>query len=125
MARGGTPQGAIVGANRLVCLADTASAAHRDSLEYLEPVLQAYRAMGILERPTQTSPLLDELTGQVCLVGSPGAVVKQVEAYVAAGVTHLQLRVAPGRMPTEMIERTIRLAGEHVVPRFCGQKEAA
>jgi len=46
--------------------------------------------------------------------------IKQVagllERYAAAGVTHLQLRVAPAGLPSSVVEQTISLLGEHVLP---------
>jgi hypothetical protein len=45
-------------------------------------------------------------------------VTAQIEAYARAGVTDLALRVSPSAMPPALVERTIRLAGERVLPRF-------
>ncbi len=46
------------------------------------------------------------------------SVVPRVEAYAAAGVTDLVLRVAPGDMPPDLVARTITLAGQQILPRF-------
>ena len=62
--------------------------------------------------------LLPLFAEAVCLVGSPETVIPTIEAYEAAGVTDLALRVSPSSMPPALVERTIRLAGEQVLPHF-------
>jgi alkanesulfonate monooxygenase SsuD/methylene tetrahydromethanopterin reductase-like flavin-dependent oxidoreductase (luciferase family) len=53
---------------------------------------------------------------EVCLIGAPDTVLRQLERYAAAGVTDVQFRVAPGDLPTALIARTIRLLGAEVLP---------
>ncbi len=52
------------------------------------------------------------------MIGSPDDVSAQLEAYVAAGVTDVALRIAPSDIPLEIARRSIDLAGEHVIPRI-------
>ena len=42
----------------------------------------------------------------------------RLEAYAAAGVTHVQARVRPELVPHGVATRTIELLGEHVIPAF-------
>ncbi|WP_296604335.1 LLM class flavin-dependent oxidoreductase [Nocardioides sp.] len=75
------------------------------------------------------APALDYYTGrgawvgadgpaavELPLVGSPAEVAAAVARYARAGVTSLQLRVAPVGTPAEIAHRTISLVGDHVVP---------
>ena len=41
-----------------------------------------------------------------------------MERYVEAGVTQFNLRVSMGDMPVALVERTIKLLGEEVLPQF-------
>jgi hypothetical protein len=41
-----------------------------------------------------------------------------LEAYAAAGVTDVALRVAMSDIPLNIARRSITLAGEHIIPRF-------
>ena len=41
-----------------------------------------------------------------------------MQRYVEAGVNQFNCRVSMGDMPIEMVERTVRLLGEEVLPRF-------
>jgi alkanesulfonate monooxygenase SsuD/methylene tetrahydromethanopterin reductase-like flavin-dependent oxidoreductase (luciferase family) len=109
--------------NRLCCLAPTPEQARREGGEYVERVLQRYAGYGGLrtasgETVKAGQPVLDVVADQHCLVGSPETVAARLEDYARAGVTHMQLRVAPGDMPTELIARSITLAGEQILPRL-------
>ncbi len=50
------------------------------------------------------------------LVGSPAQVVESVRRYAEAGVTSVQLRVAPQGTPPEVARRTVELVGAEVLP---------
>jgi alkanesulfonate monooxygenase SsuD/methylene tetrahydromethanopterin reductase-like flavin-dependent oxidoreductase (luciferase family) len=133
LARLGRPVGpARVSVNRLACLADSPERAWSEGGRYVEGVLEQYAAMGGLPSPERaeqvgapafpavsgSTPLLAALGASLCLLGSPDMVVQQLGAYTDAGVTDVQLRVAPADMPLELVARTITLAGEHVLPHF-------
>lgn len=120
---GRDPQSAIVSVNRLCVLDDEHARAEAVGGPYVERVLDLYARIGALVDPAGTrlppgEPLLPRVRDDVCLLGSPETVAVELERYVAAGVTHVQLRVAPGDMPADLVARTIRLAGERLLPRF-------
>jgi alkanesulfonate monooxygenase SsuD/methylene tetrahydromethanopterin reductase-like flavin-dependent oxidoreductase (luciferase family) len=122
-ALGKDARAATVSANRATCLAPTDAAALQDGREYVERVMRRYAAQGSLKladghvvRPDE--PVLELTREEHCLVGSPETVCARIQDYADLGVTHVQLRVAPGDMPTELVAQTIRLAGEAVLPRF-------
>jgi alkanesulfonate monooxygenase SsuD/methylene tetrahydromethanopterin reductase-like flavin-dependent oxidoreductase (luciferase family) len=114
------PAAASIVVNRLCCVADTLEEVYAEGGPFVERTLRHYAAMGSLgvASPPGTGPALDAARGEVALVGTPEMVAEQVEQYVAAGVTHLQLRVAPSDMPAAVAERTVALVGEQVLPRF-------
>src|SRR4051794_7731622 len=123
VSEGKDPAAARVAVNRLCAVAPTPEAARREGGEYVERILQRYASYGGLFtrdgeplRPGQ--PLLDTVANQHCLVGSPETVCAQLADYARAGVTHVQLRVAPGDMPAALVAQTITLAGEEILPRL-------
>ncbi len=108
-----------VAINRLCFLAESAEKAIEQGRPYVTKVLRAYASRGALGPHQPEDPrLLENTLGDVCLVGTPEAVCQQLEGYAAAGVTRLELRVAPGDMPLELVQRTVKLVGERVIPRF-------
>jgi alkanesulfonate monooxygenase SsuD/methylene tetrahydromethanopterin reductase-like flavin-dependent oxidoreductase (luciferase family) len=120
---GKDPAAGRVAANRMTVIAETPERALVDGAPYMESILQTYVAMGGLKAPGGEEirlgmTLLPLFQQAICLVGSPETVIPQVEAYAAAGVTDLALRVSPSSMPPELVERTITLAGEQVLPHF-------
>lgn len=127
-AAGKDPATGIVAVNRL-----TLVAADRTGLAagapYVTEVLQSYaRRGGIL---AGTSPhasaeaieagaadLLEQAAPEICLIGTPDEVGDRVAEYAEAGVTEIQLRLAPAEMPVDLVLRTLTLVAERVLPRF-------
>jgi alkanesulfonate monooxygenase SsuD/methylene tetrahydromethanopterin reductase-like flavin-dependent oxidoreductase (luciferase family) len=52
------------------------------------------------------------------VAGSPGTVAQQIAALRDVGVRNLLLNVNVGQMPSEQVERSMRLFGEKVLPAF-------
>ena len=124
-AAGKNPATARVAANRSTVIAETTEQAWTEGGPYLEALAHVYRRLsgGTTRLPngetaTEATEILPHIADQVCLIGSPDDVSAQLEAYAAAGVTDVALRVAMSDIPTELARRTITLAGEHVLPRF-------
>jgi alkanesulfonate monooxygenase SsuD/methylene tetrahydromethanopterin reductase-like flavin-dependent oxidoreductase (luciferase family) len=122
-ATGKDPAAAVVSINRLAFVAPTDEQARSEGGQYVERVLERYASVGALRAPegeerNAPHPLLAAAAADLCLVGSPESVSARLADYAAAGVTHVQMRVAPGDMPSELIARSITLAGEQILPRF-------
>jgi len=120
---GKDPAAATVSINRLTFVAPTDEQARNEGGQYVERVLQRYASTGALRAPEDEArnapyPLLAAAAEDLCLVGSPDRVSARLADYAATGVTHVQMRVAPGDMPATLIAQTITLAGEQVLPRF-------
>ena len=123
VAAGKDPALARVAANRTTALAETPERAWSECGPYAEVPMRTYQRIGGLRLPEGVTPAPDAdllliVAADLCLIGSPETVMPHVAAYAAAGVTDLVLRVAPGNMPSELVARTIALAGEHVLPHF-------
>lgn len=128
-AGGKDPEAGIVAANRLTFLAESEA-----GLEAGRPgvtrILKSYAGFGGLlaagdqppggaERiPADAPDLLERAREEVCLFGTPDQVAAQVQRYADAGVTEIQMRVAPGDMPIDLVAQTVTLAGEHILPQF-------
>jgi alkanesulfonate monooxygenase SsuD/methylene tetrahydromethanopterin reductase-like flavin-dependent oxidoreductase (luciferase family) len=52
------------------------------------------------------------------MVGTPDEIDKTIDRYVRAGVTSVQLRVAPFGTPPDVARHTLDLVGRHVLPNW-------
>ena len=118
-------EGSTVSANRIVVLADSPDEAWEDAVPYLMKLFRVYAKIGLVENTDalfgpgpESQEALKDLVRDICLVGSPETVATTLADYAANGVTQLQLRPAPAFMPTSLVERTVRLAGEELIPAF-------
>jgi alkanesulfonate monooxygenase SsuD/methylene tetrahydromethanopterin reductase-like flavin-dependent oxidoreductase (luciferase family) len=110
---------AEVAINRLCFVAESHDQAFEQGRPYLTKVLRAYASRGALGAHSADDPqLLEHALDDVCVVGTPDEALSAVQRYVEAGVTRFELRVAPGDMPLELVERTVRLVGERIIPRL-------
>jgi alkanesulfonate monooxygenase SsuD/methylene tetrahydromethanopterin reductase-like flavin-dependent oxidoreductase (luciferase family) len=122
-ARGTQAAGATVAINRTTFLAPTDEQARREGKPYVTDVLKFYAAFGAITDAEgnpldRHSDLFERVGDEICFVGSPASCITSMERYVDAGVTQFNLRVSMGDMPGELVERSIRLLGEQVLPRF-------
>ncbi|HEX6511277.1 MAG TPA: LLM class flavin-dependent oxidoreductase, partial [Chloroflexota bacterium] len=106
----------VVAINRLCAVAPSDEQAREETRQYVCSVLNRYARGGALGEDPDSRDLLERVLGEVAMVGSPETVLRQMQPYVEAGVTRFELRVAPGDMPAAMVERTIRLLGEEIIP---------
>lgn len=110
---------AEVAINRLCFVAESHDQALEQGRPYVTKVLRAYASRGALGAHSADDPqLLEHALDDVCLVGTPDEALCAVQRYVEAGVTRFELRVAPGDVPLDLVERTVRLVGERVIPRL-------
>jgi len=122
-ANGSDPAKATVAINRTTFLAPTDEQARREGKPYVSEVLNFYAAFGAVTDAQGNSldpktDLFERVGDEVYFAGSPASCIKSLERYVEAGVTQFNLRVSMGDMPIELVERTIRLLGEKVLPHF-------
>jgi alkanesulfonate monooxygenase SsuD/methylene tetrahydromethanopterin reductase-like flavin-dependent oxidoreductase (luciferase family) len=115
----------LVAVNRVAFVAEDSEQAWQQATPYVTSLLRKYVAMGALSDadellgPSGEQPeVLRRLARDICLIGSPQDVVAELGRYAEAGVTHVQLRVAPSDMPLDLARRTVDLVGQRVLPAF-------
>lgn len=106
-----------VAINRLCLIAEDNQVAITLASKHLIRVLRRYQSMVALRREmdeqSNTAGVSDkELVEEFCLVGDPVTVAAQIEQYTDAGVTSLNLRVAPSALPTEVARQTLSYVKE-------------
>lgn len=109
--------GGPISVNRACVLAGSRAEADTVARQGLEPLLRAYAGFGTvpgLGAEAESS----ELTTALSIVGTADDAVATVNRYIAAGVTHLQLRVAPGRTPISAAISTLSIFALDVLPRL-------
>ncbi|WP_226350016.1 LLM class flavin-dependent oxidoreductase [Pseudonocardia sp. ICBG601] len=101
-----------VAANR-ICVVDTDGDRARDhAAQHLGGLRDYYRSRGLWDvgrADGDPDPVL---------VGTPDEVLSRLRDHRRAGVSQIQVRVAPHPMPAEVARRTVALLGEHVLPRL-------
>jgi len=121
---GQDPGQATVAINRTTFLAPTTAAARQEGKQYVSQVLNFYGSFGAITNAAgesldpKTTDLFEAVGDEVYLACDPASCVESLQRYVAAGVTQFNLRVSMGDMPKALVERTVQLLGEEVLPRF-------
>lgn len=88
-------------------------------LEQLHAGYEYYRRLGTLKPLVEKTLSLAALEAAgMAVVGDPEDCRGQLERYRAAGIDHLLLAVCPGGTPSELVRESLRMLGEHVLPRF-------
>lgn len=112
-----------VAVNRILVLADDAEQAWSEAAPSIERLLRKYAmlkmfpgAADLAEAPRGDLAAVRRASEGMCLVGTPESVATELAAYLEAGVTQIQFRPAPGGMPADIAMRTIKLAGERLLP---------
>jgi alkanesulfonate monooxygenase SsuD/methylene tetrahydromethanopterin reductase-like flavin-dependent oxidoreductase (luciferase family) len=108
-----------VAVNRIAFIAPTTVAAE-SGRRYCAELLGRYAAFGALldgqgRSVTATPELLEAMVDDLCLIGTPEQVNERLAAYVDAGVTEVQLRLAMSDMPLELVHRSLELAADQVL----------
>ena len=109
--------------NRTTFVAETDEQARQEGKPYVSDVLNFYGRMGLIQdsRGNALDPqtdLFEAVGDEIVFVGSPETCLESIRKYQKAGVTHFNLRVSMGNMPLELIERSVTLLGQHVLPHF-------
>jgi alkanesulfonate monooxygenase SsuD/methylene tetrahydromethanopterin reductase-like flavin-dependent oxidoreductase (luciferase family) len=97
---------------------DVAAVALKRYRHHLEESRRRYNPGGLPPRKPDAPPSPNEMVEHAFLAGTPKRVADQVAALRDAGIRNLLLNVNVGRMPPEQVERSMRLFGEKVLPRF-------
>ena len=90
---------------------------------YLKHLLDAriwYNPGGVAPRPPGQAPPDSEVLEHAFLAGTPRRVAEQIAELKDAGVRNLLLNANVGQTPSELVERSLRLFGEKVLPKFQG-----
>ena len=124
LAQGKNVSDGTVAVNRTAFLAETDKKARSEGKPYVSQVLNFYGKMGSIEdhqgNPLDPQDDLFEAVGEeIVLVGTPQKCLESLQRYHdEAGVDQFNLRISPGNMPFELVQRTITLLGEEVLPHF-------
>ena len=86
--------------------------------EHIQGARRKYNPGGVISpqsgQPTPTRPAMQE----AFLAGTPRTVAEKIGELRDAGVRNLLLNVNVGQMPQENVEKSLRLFGEKVLPKF-------
>ena len=85
---------------------------------HLDESRRLYNPGGLPPRKPGAPPNPNEMVEHVFLAGTPKRVAEQVAALKEVGVRNLLLNVNMGQMPPGQVERSMKLFGEKVLPRF-------
>jgi alkanesulfonate monooxygenase SsuD/methylene tetrahydromethanopterin reductase-like flavin-dependent oxidoreductase (luciferase family) len=124
-AAGKDPAAGRISVNRIMVLADDAGDAWVDAAPYIEKLLRKFAAIKMFAGAAELAAAqrgdlaaLKQAAHGMCLVGTPDEVIRELRSYADAGVDQIQIRPAPGGMPISVAQRTIELAGAHVLPAW-------
>jgi alkanesulfonate monooxygenase SsuD/methylene tetrahydromethanopterin reductase-like flavin-dependent oxidoreductase (luciferase family) len=107
--RGGA--GGVVAATRFCLVHEDAGTARELAARHLKAATGYYTERGLWAGAD--GPGGPELP----MVGTPDEIDATLARYARAGITSVQLRVAPYGMPPEIARHTLDLVGRHVLPR--------
>lgn len=121
--RGADPAAATVAVNRTTFLAASDDQARREGKPFVKQVLDFYARFGGITDAEgnaldRNADLFEKVGDEIYFAGSPATCVNSVQRYVDAGVTQFNFRVNMGDMPVELVQRTVKLLGEEVLPNF-------
>ena len=112
----------VIPIRRDAYVAPTVEEAHEHAERYLGARYETYRQWGqdrALPTEDRFSEDFSELSSDRFLIGTPEQVRADLERYRSAiGVTDVILRLDPADMPLELVERSLRLFGNEVLPAF-------
>jgi alkanesulfonate monooxygenase SsuD/methylene tetrahydromethanopterin reductase-like flavin-dependent oxidoreductase (luciferase family) len=97
---------------------EVATQALRRYRSHLDESRRKYNPSGLPPRKPGQPPPAGEVVEHAFVAGSPGTVAQQIAALRDVGVRNLLLNVNVGQMPSEQVERSMRLFGEKVLPAF-------
>ncbi|TDE45172.1 LLM class flavin-dependent oxidoreductase [Nonomuraea mesophila] len=108
--RGGT--GGVVATTRFCVVHENAATARELAARHLKAATGYYTERGAWMGADGPAEL------ELPMVGTPDEIDATIARYVRAGVTSVQLRVAPYGTPPEVARHTLDLVGRHVLPHW-------
>jgi probable F420-dependent oxidoreductase len=106
--------------NRLVCTVRDRGEKVAAEQQYGRALLALYDAWGH-DNVTKLSPeeRAPERIGRTHLIiGEPSECIERIHAYAQIGIGHIACLMNFGNPALELVERSLRLFGEHVIPHF-------
>ncbi|GLY94119.1 LLM class flavin-dependent oxidoreductase [Actinoplanes sp. NBRC 103695] len=110
--RGGS--GGVVATTRFCVVHEDAATARELAARHLKAATDYYTARGSWLGAGGPAEL------ELPMVGTPDEIDTTIDRYARAGVTSVQLRVAPFGTPPEVARHTLDLVGRHVLPNWHG-----
>ncbi|GAA4509380.1 LLM class flavin-dependent oxidoreductase [Nonomuraea ferruginea] len=112
--RGGRPDGTegVVATTRFCVVHEDAATARELAARHLKAATGYYTERGLWMGADGPAEI------ELPMVGTPDQIDATIARYVRAGVTSVQLRVAPFGMPPEVARHTLDLVGRHVLPHW-------
>ena len=77
-----------------------------------------YNPGGVPPRPPGQAPPPGEVVEHAFLAGTPEAVAEKIAELNDTGVRNLMLNLNVGQIPPDQVERSMRLLGDRVLPKF-------
>jgi alkanesulfonate monooxygenase SsuD/methylene tetrahydromethanopterin reductase-like flavin-dependent oxidoreductase (luciferase family) len=112
--RGGRPvgTGGVVATTRFCVVHENAATARELAARHLKAATDYYTERGSWMGADGPAEL------ELPMVGTPDEIDATIARYVRAGVTSVQLRVAPFGTPPDVARHTLDLVGRHVLPNW-------
>jgi alkanesulfonate monooxygenase SsuD/methylene tetrahydromethanopterin reductase-like flavin-dependent oxidoreductase (luciferase family) len=93
-------------------------AARGREAQRIGPYEEFRKAHPIISKVIDNTVTFEELDAEdMVIVGDPDKCVRKLEQYQAAGIDRVLCLMQAGRIPHERVMQSIRLFGEHVIPR--------
>lgn len=108
--------------NRIVCAVANRREKEAALDRYTGAFLSLYDSWGhtVVTGRTGDERRLDVLARDTFIIGEPAECIELIERYVEAGIDHIACLMNFGRPDLDLVERSMRLFGERVIPHFTG-----
>lgn len=108
--------------NRIVCTVQSGREKREAEQFYTKALLSLYSTWGHENVTTLSTAerATEEVNRQHFIIGEASECIEQVEEYTKLGIGHIACLMNFGDPDLELVERSMRLFGERVIPRFVG-----
>ncbi|MGI9292087.1 MAG: LLM class flavin-dependent oxidoreductase [Gammaproteobacteria bacterium] len=106
--------------NRVTCVVENAKQKADAEEFYANALIALYQNWGHanVTQLTEEQRSVQHVARANCLIGEADEVHDRILEYEALGVGHIACLMNFGKPPTDVLERSIKLFGERIVPRF-------